>query len=539
MPLVHDRIYYEIAMAIGNNTDLSAMLKESLSTYLRKLNCLAGAVLREVVREEGFSYELVHAIPKRMRPDSVFLEGLKVIPSWLDRLSRQTFLESLPREERVKDYCFYVMELAGFGVLVLAKSAPGFSEPEIKSLAPINAKLAGACIACDVNNRLKEEIEERGKAEDKFRNIVDNALDGIYQSSLGGRYLRVNPAMARIFGYDTPEQMIHEIDDVVTMHYVDPQARADLLEILKRDGQVNWFEFEYFRKDGERRWMSTSARLICDEEGLPYYVEGFCRDITHAKRAESALREAKREAERLSQLKSNLLNMVSHELRTPMTSVLGFAKIMRKRLQGVLNGEARLPDEAVRQLSRVDDNTGVIIAEGERLTELINNVLDLAKLEAGQYELDMEEVSIAKVVKHSISSTEVLFEESPVALVVDVADDLPHVVGDHDRLIQVTINLLSNAVKFTVEGEVRVSAAVEDGEVVVRVSDTGIGVPHDKVEEMFETFRQLGNTLTDKPRGTGLGLPICREILEHLGGHIWHESPPGGGSVFAYALPVS
>lgn len=537
MALDQERLNYEIVMAIGNSQVMDVMLKESLTTYLRKLNCLAGAVFRQEEKDGVSCFNVVHAIPKRMRPDSVFRKAIDRIPSELTRTGHESYVASLPEVGSVGEFHTYVMELPGFGALLLVKSAPGLSEPDIKSLSSINAKLARACVFCDVNERLNEEIVERKKAEEKYRAMVDNSLDGIYQSSMEGKYLHVNPALARIFGYSTPEQLMNEVSDVGMLHYVHASDRQRFVKSLLKDGQVHMFEFEYRRKDGTRGWMSTSARLNHDEAGNPSYIEGACRDISPTKRAELALMEAKLQAEHLSQIKSNLISMVSHELRTPLTSILGFAIIMRKRLRELLSGD-ELTDRVAAILSRVEDNSGVIVAEGQRLTEMINNVLDLAKLEAGQYEWDMETVSLSEILKHSVSTTEILFQECPVDLVGDFPDDLPPVLGDHGRLIQVTINLISNAAKFTEEGEVRIAAGVEGESVTVRVIDSGIGVPEGKSEEIFETFRQLGNTLTGKPQGSGLGLAISREIIEFHGGRIWHKPAPGGGSVFAFSIPI-
>ena len=142
------------------------------------------------------------------------------------------------------------------------------------------------------------------------------------------------------------------------------------------------------------------------------------------------------------------------------------------------------------------------------------------------------------VLEHSLAATGILFSEPNVMLLHSIDADLPFVSGDRDRLIQVVINLISNAVKFTVEGTVSLCAAVEGNNIVVKVYDTGIGVSDSDIEVIFDKFRQLGNTLTDKPKGTGLGLPICKEIVEHHRGKIWFEPNPDGGSVFAFTVPI-
>ncbi|BCS89253.1 PAS domain-containing sensor histidine kinase [Pseudodesulfovibrio sediminis] len=536
--LIQERLAYEIVMSIGNSLELVPMLREGLPTYLRKLNCLAGAVLRHVESEGTHSFETVYAIPKRMGRNSVLKTVLGLIPQELDTDAYAAFMDGLPHLETCDDYRSYLLDLPGFGLLLLIRSAPGFSDTDIKSLAPINVKLGGACRSCDANERLQAEILERNKAEEKYRAIVDNAMDGIYQTTPDGRYVHANPAHARMMGYASPEELMAQVNDIGKTHYVHLEDRERLIEIIERDGQIHGYELEFRRKDGSIGWMSTSARLHTDAQGNGLYFEGTSQDVTRQKLAEKALLEAKLEAERLSQVKSNLLSMVSHELRTPLTSILGFAKIIRRGLTQLDSRDEQCLESLTHFLSRLEGNTKVIITEGERLTELINNVLDLTKLEAGQYEWNIERMSVAEMLRHSLDTTNVLFLDKPITLVRDVPDDLPEIESDHDRLVQVSINLISNAAKFTPEGEVTVSAREEGDRVVVRVADSGIGVLDDEKDLVFETFRQLGNTLTDKPKGTGLGLPICKEIVEYLGGRIWLEDNTGGGSVFAYSLPV-
>ena len=187
---------------------------------------------------------------------------------------------------------------------------------------------------------------------------------------------------------------------------------------------------------------------------------------------------------------------------------------------------------------QVLDNLAVVVTEGERLTKLIDDVLDLAKIEAGKFTWNMETVFVPDLIDRAATATSSLFEGKPVHLVRRVEPSLPAVTGDRDRLIQVIINLISNAVKFTPSGTVTVAASSRGGDVVVSVIDSGIGIAEKDHQKVFEKFKQVGDTLTDKPRGTGLGLPICREIVEHHGGHIWVESEPGKGSTFSFTVPV-
>jgi len=191
-----------------------------------------------------------------------------------------------------------------------------------------------------------------------------------------------------------------------------------------------------------------------------------------------------------------------------------------------------------RAMRQVGDNLGIMVEEGERLTALINDVLDLAKIEAGRLEWRDGPIDVGEVIARATAATTALFEQTGLALVIEMAGDLPATRGDRDRLIQVLINLLSNAVKFTPSGSVHVSARLEGDEIVVAVADTGIGIAPEDHDRVWEQFGQAGDTLIDKPRGTGLGLPISREIVEHHGGRMWLESAHGIGSTFSFVLPV-
>jgi signal transduction histidine kinase len=177
--------------------------------------------------------------------------------------------------------------------------------------------------------------------------------------------------------------------------------------------------------------------------------------------------------------------------------------------------------------------------EGERLTAMINDVLDLQKIEAGRMEFRREPVDLLAVVDQALAATSALFVTTGLEVVREAPPSVPIVIGDHHRLIQVVINLLSNAVKFTTAGTVTIRVAAAPGEIVVSVTDTGTGIAPDDQARVFEAFAQAGDPLTDKPRGTGLGLPISRQIVEEHGGRLWLESAVGRGSTFAFALPIA
>ncbi len=243
-------------------------------------------------------------------------------------------------------------------------------------------------------------------------------------------------------------------------------------------------------------------------------------------RATADLREANQRLTELDQLRDNFVTAVTHELRTPLTSIRSFSEI--------------LYDNPDLEVERRQSFLGIIVKETERLTRLINEVLDLARLEAGEAEWRVEEIDLGGVVRESVEATGRLFEEKAIVLDVDCPDRLPAVAADRDRVMQVVINLLSNAAKFAPERVGRVTVRVKSTRTGVRVDveDNGPGVPVEERATIFEKFRQGGgDTLTEKRLGSGIGLAICREIVDYLGGRIWVESEPGRRTVFSFTIP--
>ena len=254
------------------------------------------------------------------------------------------------------------------------------------------------------------------------------------------------------------------------------------------------------------------------------------------------LEVANKRLRELDEMKSAFLSSVSHELRTPLTSVLGFAKLILKEFTNSFLPTARGDKKLEAKAERIRSNLDIIAHEGERLTRLINDVLDLSKIESGRMEWRDGDIEFGLVVQDAARAVSGHFALKPgVRLLVDVAKDLPRVRIDPDRLTQVIINLLNNSIKFTHHGVValRVSSPIA-ARVEVRVEDTGQGIPASDIERIFEKFHQVTHedTLRDKPHGSGLGLAICRQIVEHYGGRIYASSEQGKGSVFTFDLPA-
>ncbi len=277
---------------------------------------------------------------------------------------------------------------------------------------------------------------------------------------------------------------------------------------------------------------ANSAALAIENSLLYSNLEDRVRERTHQ------LEIANQRLQELDQLKSNFLSTVSHELRTPLTSVLGFARIISKRFHKTfLPNLDQTQKKVKRDVKRMEEEVNIIINEGERLTRLINDLLDLAKIESGKFDWKMEEVSLHEIVQNGVYATSALSQQKglEVRIVTDRKDFL--VLGDRDKLTQVVTNLLSNAIKFTDEGGITCSFEQEETTIEVKIKDSGMGIAPEDLGKVFEKFKQVGDTLTDRPKGTGLGLPICKEIIEQHGGTVWVESELGKGSSFIFTIP--
>jgi len=278
--------------------------------------------------------------------------------------------------------------------------------------------------------------------------------------------------------------------------------------------------------------------IIALRKDLEAQVESRTRDLVDKARE---LEQANERLKELDRMKSRFLSSVSHELRTPLTAILGFAGIVRRDLTRAVIPS--IPAEDVRagsKAKRINENLEIIQIEGDRLTRLINDVLDLARIESGRMEWNDKEIDLGRCVEQAVLVMQGAVERTKgVALSFDVEDALPRVRADRDRIMQVLVNLIGNALKFTSSGEVFVKAYAEGNErSCISVEDTGVGIAREDLEKVFERFHQ-GDNVTERPKGTGLGLTICREIIEHYGGEIRAEPGPEKGSRFLLRLPAT
>ncbi|NEQ57554.1 MAG: response regulator [Moorea sp. SIO4A1] len=355
--------------------------------------------------------------------------------------------------------------------------------------------------------------------------MIRSLADGLLVTDTKGKITRINPALVSLFDLGEIELIGQGCQGVLG------NAIANLVTLTKTNPQqVFTAEVEL---TNQRIGKAVATAILKDTKATdnPDSQDGFMgsviliRDITFEKEVD--------------RMKTDFISTVSHELRTPLTSVMGFAKLIQKKLEKTLFPLIPTNDHKIqRTLKQVSENVNIIISEGERLKALINDVLDLAKLEAGRVEWKMQPLSVVDVLERSIIATTALFEQNDVELIKSIDEGLPQIIGDRDRLIQVVINLISNAAKFTDKGFVYCKVMRTSSEITVSIIDSGIGISEAEQALIFEKFKQAGNTLTDKPQGTGLGLPICKEIVEHHGGQIWVESELGKGSNFSFRLPI-
>jgi PAS domain S-box-containing protein len=366
---------------------------------------------------------------------------------------------------------------------------------------------------------------------ERYASIVQNAVEGIFQSSPDGHYLLVNPALAKLYGYESPAELIAGVEDISQGIYVDPEARQQFKRLMARDGEVRGLEYRVRRKDGSIIWISEHARAVKDDEGKVLYYEGFVQDITIRKQTDEELRTAMEAAEAASRAKSQFLAVMSHEIRTPMNGIIGMTSLL---LDSPLTPEQHEFAETIRR-------------SGDALLTVINDILDFSKIESGNMELEHEQFALRECVEGALDLLAPMAAEKRIDLLYEIAETTPILVrGDATRLRQIIVNLLGNAVKFTERGEVVLTLQAEslssaaNGPAPARlhfaVRDTGIGIPAEGIARLFQSFSQVDASTTRRYGGTGLGLAISRRLVRQMGGDLTVESEAGRGSVFRFTV---
>ena len=375
---------------------------------------------------------------------------------------------------------------------------------------------------------LKAAQEKLERAEEKYRSIVENAVGGIFQTTPDGHYLSANLALARIYGFETVEELMAKRTDIAHQVYVDPRRREEFRRLLQENDRLEDFESEVFRKDGSVIWISENARAVRDAAGQLLYYEGTVSDITERKRSERELQQARDAALASAKARSQFLANTSHEIRTPMNAIIGMTRLL---LDTALTPEQRDYAETVR-------------SSAEALLTILNDILDFSRIESGKLEFESADFDLMELVE---DTAELLAERAfskGIEFAAWIDHGLPAVVrGDAGRVRQVLTNLLGNAVKFTVAGEVllRVEQVARDGDTVrvrFEVQDTGVGIAADAQAKVFEEFTQADGSTTRRFGGTGLGLAISRQLVDRMGGELGLQSEPGRGSTFWFVVPL-
>ncbi|MDB5324447.1 MAG: hypothetical protein JWM57_16 [Phycisphaerales bacterium] len=410
---------------------------------------------------------------------------------------------------------------------------------------------------------LSIEVAERRRAQDqallaeqRYRTIYENCIEGIFQTTLDGHYISVNPALTNIYGYDLADDLIRDFSDIGVQLYVDPGRRRQFVQDVQRDGIVTHFESQIRRRDGSIIWISENARAVRDGDGVVAYYEGTVEDVTERRTAEKRLRRlndqleervrqrteeldqsnqtlheevqvrkaAEALAEAASRAKSVFLANVSHEIRTPMNAILGYTQLLRR--------DPAMPD-------RLRDTLDTIAAGGDHLLALIEELIDLSKMDSQRGEpsqTDFDLCAVADEVAHLLRHQ--AEQDRGLALTSQLHLPRPCMVrGDESGLRKVLINLVSNGIKYTDAGEVAVRVAAAGGDVYTfEVTDTGVGIPQESVKTIFEPFVQGESGILRG--GSGLGLAIARRQVAVMGGELGVDSCVGQGSRFFFSLTL-
>jgi len=379
--------------------------------------------------------------------------------------------------------------------------------------------------------------------ERRFRELLEAAPDAIMQVDAEGRIILLNRIAEDMFGYSRDELLGQPVEALIPkeLHARHAEHREHYRQHPMTRTMGSGLALEAIRKDGSRFPVEISLSPSDSAEG--FRVTAIIRDTTERRTAEERLRRVRedytqqlaeanaelemtnRELERANRLKSEFLASMSHELRTPLHTIIGFSELLGEKLEGPLN------EKQMRFVQHIHK-------DALHLLELINDVLDISKIEADRLELRPEAFDFTALIAESLASVRSLADAKSHR--VETNSNVPTAIeADRLRIKQVLVNLLSNAIKFTPEGgRIGLEAHVQDSFVVVSVRDTGVGIPRDEHDAIFDKFHQVGATTKGVREGTGLGLAITKRLVEQHGGRIWVQSKPQEGSTFLFTLPL-
>ena len=388
-----------------------------------------------------------------------------------------------------------------------------------------------------VYQAVMRDISERKKAEERYRLLAEHVNDIVWTADPYLNWEYISPSVERITGYTYADCMTRRIDEYLTPASAEvarETAKQSIAAALESPGRAApepvVLELEFNCKDGSTVWLEVNATLLVDAEGKPIRWLGISRDITSRREIESQLANAKEIAEAADRAKSEFLANMSHEIRTPLTAILGFAELLRDECT------------AYRFSSTAADAVATIASNGQHLLTLINDILDLSKIEAGKMTVERDECQPDKIISDVVSMMKLRAQGKGLRLVVEYEGVIPETIRtDRGRFRQILLNLVGNAIKFTERGSVRIATRLVEGlrEVPmlrIDVSDTGCGMAEEDLKRVFLPFTQADSSTSRRFGGTGLGLTISRKLAQLLGGDITVSSQLGEGSTFHFHI---
>ncbi len=374
-----------------------------------------------------------------------------------------------------------------------------------------------------------EEIMARAMrdSEQRYRNIFENAGIGICQIALSGNWINANRILAQILGYADVQELLAAQPDSQQRLFTDATSRRNFFEGLGHRSQSD-FETAVRRKDGNIVWVNMRGHIVYDEILEPLYYECTMYDVTRRRLTERALIAAKEQADFANRSKSEFLANMSHELRTPLNAIIGFSEIIKNLMLG--------PEGTAQYVEYAKD----IYDSGELLLSLINDILDMSKIEAGKRALSETTFDVERVIQACVRLVAGRAKAGRLRLIVHVPKDMPPVRAEERALKQVLTNLMTNAIKFTPEeGAVKISAAIDNfGHLCIAIADTGIGIAAEDIPMALAPFGQIESALSRSTQGTGLGLPLTKALVELHGGELQIESAVGKGTTVTIVLPA-
>jgi len=392
-------------------------------------------------------------------------------------------------------------------------------------------ELAGSLVSAtrDLEERVAEKTRALAESEERFRLAVKGTNDGIWDWHFRTNQLYLSPRWKEMLGYGEAE-FPDTFSEWASRVHPDDQARVGVLLKEISEGRHDLYEFEsrMRHKNGEYRWMLTRGLLVRDPESRPARMVGSMSDITARREAEHVMAEARDAAESAARLKAEFVANMSHEIRTPMNAVIGMTDLLF----------------ATRLDTQQKEYAETIRTSGTHLLAIINDILDFSKIESGKMELRDAPFEIRKLVEDSAEQVAEAAQSKGLEVAYEIDPKTPLAFsGDAQRLRQILLNLLSNAVKFTDRGEVLLSVAARPKggdryDLQFWVKDTGIGIPEDQQDRLFESFTQVDASSTRAHGGTGLGLAISKRLVDLMGGRITLESRPGRGTTFLVTVPI-